>query len=182
MTRTFSLCSARAQETVQKAMGAGLVFAAPPIASYSGILSTEAARQADLLYFRLHGSPDQRVMWYGEEIKDRWTPALHASEVDGLDMRGQLVLAGTCWGMTSAFVGAFTSAGADFIGGYGFNYAASSTSRVIGTDKLAEGVLAGLKLGLSHAGALRYGKTRLLATAWRRADRDALRFTMRRST
>lgn len=174
--RVFALCTHRSKAAVHKALRVEPATA-PPIVAPSGVLETQAAKDADFWYFRLHGRQDVPGVWYGEGQKGLWSPALHVDEIDELDLSGKLVVTSTCWAMDSHFPIAFKAAGADFIGGYGFNYAAAG-GRVIGADKLASSIYRGLRLGFSPARAFRLAKAWLLPTAWRRADRDALAFTL----
>lgn len=159
-----------------KALGVEPITA-PPVMASDRVLSSREASEADLIYIRLHGRDDIRWMWYGEKIRGIWIPALSVDEIADADLAGKMVVAATCFGATSEFAPAFKAAGATYVSGFGSNYAAV-TEHVIGADKLASGLAQGLGLGLSHAGAFRWARARLLPTAWRRADRDALAFTL----
>ena len=66
-------------------------------------------------------------------------------------------------------------AGARYVvGGSGPNYAAGE--RVIGADKLVRELIAGMQWGWPALRALYIARLKLLATAWRKADRDAMEF------
>jgi hypothetical protein len=102
--------------------------------------------------------------------------------INQADLDGAVVVVANCFGHTDPMVGALYDAGASsVIAGPGPNYAFGD-GFVGGTDKLVRGIIKAMEAGKGVPSALQYAKRRLLLTAWRRADRDALQFEiMKRS-
>lgn len=129
----------------------------------------------DLLYFRLHQAQAIQGVWLGERDDGEWIPALRVEQLEGLDLGSCIVVIANCWGVEGPFVPAFYQAGAAVvIAAPGPNFGASNA--VVGADLLVQWIIRGLRWGFSVRRALAMAKVRLLATAWRGTDRDALAF------
>lgn len=167
----WAYCTAPAREAVVEATGVEPLVSPPMTASEFNPRWLEGH---GLLYFRLHGTVDQTV-WYGEGPQGGLYVALTINQLREARLGGALVVVANCYGAQSPMVAELYRAGAGaVIAGDGPNYAAGG--RVIGADKLAREVIAGLRGGRSVERALRIAKMKLLATAWRGPDRDALGF------
>lgn len=181
--KVFAYCTEVAGKSVAKATGIS-PLTSPPLTVTT--LSPEALEGHDLLYFRLHAFKGGE-RWYGESsgiaklpkavqgtMIQRW-PALDRLHFVVADLGGAVVVLANCYGASSPLVRAMYKAGASaVIAGPGSNYAAGN--RVMGTDLLVRQVIRGLRAGKSIKKALRRAKMRLLLTAWRKPDRDALGF------
>lgn len=167
----WAYCTAPAREAVTKATGVEPVVSPPMTASEFDVRWLEGH---DVLYFRLHGMVDQTV-WYGEGSRGGLYVALTINQLREPRLGGALVVVANCYAAKSPMIAELYRAGASaVIAGEGPNFAAGR--RVIGADKLAREVIAGLRGGRSIERALRVARMKLLATAWRGADRDALGF------
>jgi hypothetical protein len=175
MIKVCAYCTLRTAKAVENAMGVEPITS-PPFRSDS--LPVSEFERQDLIYFRLHGSKEIPGTWFGED-RDRYLiPALDELGLKQMDLGGALVVVANCYGWYSPIMSSIIQAGAGgIIAGPGKNFGAVS-ERVVGVDKLARGVLLGLKRGMSPSMALRYSKARLLLTMWRPADRDALEFSL----
>jgi hypothetical protein len=167
----WGYCTAPAREAVAEATGVEPLVSPPMTASEFDVRWLE---DHDVIYFRLHGTVDQTV-WYGEGPQGGLYVALTITQLREARLGGALVVVANCYAARSPMVAELYRAGASaVIAGEGPNFAAGG--RVIGADKLAREVIAGLGKGRSLERALRIAKMKLLATAWRRPDRDALGF------
>ncbi len=167
----WAYCTAPAREAVAEATGVEPLVSPPMTASEFNPTWLEGH---DVLYVRLHATVDQTV-WYGEGPQGGLYVALTINQLREARLAGALVLVANCYGAKSPMVAELYRAGASaVIAGEGPNFAAGG--RVIGADKLAREVIAGLGKGLSIERALRFAKVKLLTTAWRGPDRDALGF------
>jgi hypothetical protein len=167
----WAYCTVPACASVAEATGVEPVVSPPMLAS--GFNPRWLAAR-DLIYFRLHGTMDQTV-WYGEGEHGGKYVALTINQLREAELGGAVVLVANCYGAGSPMIAELYRAGAAaVIAGEGPNYAAGS--RVIGTDKLARGLIAGLRRGWPVGRALAAAKVKLAVTAWRGADRDALGF------
>jgi len=169
--RIFAYCTQNASEAVKRAVGV-IPLSSPPYTSnhiHPGLFTGH-----DLIYFRLHAAP-LSMMWHGDNGKGTKPIALSVYNFRRADLGGAVVVVANCHGTKSPIVPALYQAGASaVIAGPGENYA--SGSRVIGTDKLVKNLIRGLEHGQDIKRALRYAKMKLLLTAWRKPDRDALQF------
>lgn len=168
----FAYCTFPARTAVETAVGAE-PFTSPP---HTIQTVGKSFANADFIYFRLHGTPKVRQVWFGETDKGGLVAAFDMSNLVGVTLkRSPVVLIANCFGDQSALVQALYDAGASaVIAGDGPNYAAGK--RVIGTDKLASLLLSLLKRGYEIGTAVKLAKARLLLTSWRSADKDAARF------
>jgi hypothetical protein len=135
----------------------------------------------DLIYLRLHGLPDVPDTWFGERMDGRLLPALTKANLDELDpirgLGGAVVVLANCFGAESPMAQELLEAGASaVIAGYGPNVAAGR--RVVGPDLLVSWVIRAMRRGASVRRALQVAKGRLALSAWRAADRDAMRFRL----
>lgn len=168
----FAYCTAPAWRAVATATGITPV-ASPPVTART--FEPIMLEGHDLLYFRLHQVEAMPTTWLGEDLHGDMFPALHLHQVEGVYLNGAAVVIANCYSQGSPFVPAFYENGAGaVIGAHGKNYAAGN--RVIGSDLLVLWIIRLMGKGLSIGAALAGAKTRLLTTAWRRADRDALGF------
>ena len=126
--------------------------------------------EADYIYIDLHGRLDQprwlfasgkRVICY-EQIKDY--------------AKGKVIFATTCYLPGTAWFDTLRN-GNVLVYGSGENYGGKG-DRAIGAQLLALWFRRMLQLGLSPRSALRCARLRVFLTSWRRADRDALKFTI----
>lgn len=169
--RVFAYCTLTAVDAVRRATGVE-PHTSPPYTPET--IWPELLAGYDLLYFRLHGMPAFPGWWFGEDRGGAHL-ALTASKVPDLHLAGATVVIGSCYGDESEFVKAFKAAGAAaVIAGGGTNYAWAK--RVAGTDKLVQGIIRHMERGDDAKAALARAKRSMVATAWRRADRDAMRF------
>jgi len=169
--RVFAYCSREAAGAVIRATGV-FPYVAPPM-TCSGF-DPCWLQQRDLIYIRLHGMREINGTWFGRSWDGALWPAFDASCIPD-DLGGAVVVIATCFGDRSILVPEFYRAGASaVIAGAGLNFAAKQ--RVIGVDLLVQWMLRGLAVGLSAERSLDLAKARLVLTAFRRADRDALEF------
>lgn len=169
--RIWAYCTAPAQRSVAEATGVEPLVSPPLTINEFDPLWLEGH---DLLYFRLHGM-SQATIWYGEGEGGALCPAFHVGLLEGVDLDGATVIVANCYGAESAMVQALYRAGAGaVVAGSGRNFAAGS--RVVGADKLAREAIQGLRRGWPVLRALYIARLKLLSTAWRAADRDALEF------
>ena len=168
----FAYCTAPAKEAVARAVGVE-PYTSPPWMATRFDLSLLIGN--DLLYFRLHQAGAFTDLWLGEKEDGGLVPALRADQLEGLDIGSPVVLIANCYGDEGPFVPAFYRAGARaVIAAPGPNWAAGNM--VIGTDLLAKWLIWGLRHRWPVQRALTMAKLRLMATAWRVSDRDALEF------
>ena len=181
--RVFAYCTEVAGKSVAKATGVR-PLTSPPLTVTT--LNSEALEGHDLLYFRLHAFKGGD-RWYGESFEtaklpeairgtmiEQW-PALDRLHFIEANLGGAVVVLANCYGVSSPLVRDIHEAGAStVIAGPGSNYAAGN--RIMGTDLLVQQIIRGLKAGKSIKKALQRAKMRLLLTAWRKPDRDALGF------
>lgn len=181
--KIFAYCTEVAGMSVAKATGV-YPLTSPPLTATT--LDSKMLEGYDLLYFRLHAFKGGE-RWYGESLEvaslpkavrgvalKRW-PALDRLHFVMADLGGAIVVLANCYGASSPLVQAMYKAGASVvIAGSGPNYAAGN--RVMGADLLVQQVIRGLQAGKNIKKALRWARMRLLLTAWRKPDRDALGF------
>ena len=181
--KVFAYCTEVAEKSVARATGVR-PLTSPPL--FAETLNPRSLEGHDLLYFRLHAF-EGSGMWFGEgpEVAKlsramhgaairKW-PALDRLHFIEANLGGAVVVLANCYGASSPLVRDIYKAGASVvIAGPGSNYAAGN--RVIGTDLLVQQVIRGLRAGKSIKKALRRARMRLLLTAWRKPDRDALGF------
>ncbi len=173
----FAFVIERAGQAIEKTFGSNLdhLETSPPIRLSDGGLDLSQYTGSPIWYIRLHGIAEEPGLRYGED-GPLWVPALSVEQVRDLDLSGTVVISGCCHAVESDFPQAYLDAGAiAFVGGSGFNFAAAS-DRVIGADTLARWMTKGLSKRLSPTAAYRLARMRLVTTAWRMADRDALQF------
>jgi len=174
----FAYCTAPALAAVEKALDVE-AYSSPPYKASTFNPALMAGR--DMLYFRLHGLPAVPYQMLGEDMEGNMAPALNLEHLNGVDLGGAVVMIANCYSAESPFVPAFYRAGARaVIAAPGANFAAAGD--VIGSDLLARWVKLGMEAGLSIGRALSVAKMRLLPTAWRAADRDALGFKIMEDT
>jgi hypothetical protein len=175
--RILAYCIAPAREAVRAATGVAPLTSPPWTAD---ILSPDRLRGHDLLYFRLHGLPDAPYTWFGEDERRAFVPALHKEHLDALEpdgLGGAVVVLANCFGADSPMVRELYQAGAGaVIAGHGPNVAAAN--RLVGTDLLVRWLILALRAGFGVERALRVAKARLVVSAWRAADRDAMQFSL----
>lgn len=170
--RVFAYCTAPARESVLKAIGVEPYTSPPWVVN---TFDSAVLMGYDLLYFRLHQARILPNLWLGQKEDGGLIPALRVEQLEAVRLNSPIVLIANCYGVEGPFVPAFYRAGARaVIAAPGPNFAASNA--VIGTDLLAKWLIRGLRLGLSVERALTMAKARLVATAWRGSDRDALQF------
>ena len=177
--KVFAYCTRPARFAVAMATQSDPMVSPPMVAAgFESRLMIGAA----LIYIRLHGSKSKPAQWFGEDDDGRLWLALRADQLAGVRFERQpVVVIANCYGDKSAISQAFYNAGATaVIAGSGENYAAGR--RVIGTDKLVQGIIDGLRQGMTPAGALNMAKRQLWLTAWRKPDRDALGFNILEKT
>lgn len=172
--RIQAYCTVPACRAVAEATGVAPLVS-PPVTAET--LDPAWLEGYDLLYFRLHGL-ENSDNWFGES---KWgTPvlALTPEMLWGVDLSGTVVVVANCYGAQSPrMIGELYTAGARaVVAGRGPNYAAGR--RVIGADKLVREMAKGLRRGWSPSRALYVARLKLLTTAWRAADRDALEFSI----
>lgn len=181
--KVFAYCTEVAGKSVAKATGVR-PLTSPPLTVTT--LDSKTLEGYDLLYFRLHAFKGGD-RWYGESFETaslpkavqsaalkRW-PALDRLHFIEANLSGAVVVLANCYGASSPLIRDIYEAGASaVIAGPGSNYAAGN--RVMGTDLLVRQVIRGLRAGRNIKKALRRAKLRLLLTAWRKPDRDALGF------
>lgn len=141
-------------------------------------LTPEVLEGHDYMYFRLHGLVATPDIWYGEGADGNWVPGFLADNLAGVDLGGAVVVLANCFSMYSAVLPKLIQSGASAVlAGPGRNFAATG-GRVVGVDLLAQWVLRGLERGWGIRRSLLLAKSRLLLSAWRSADKDALEFTL----
>lgn len=135
-------------------------------------LDVRRLKDADLLYFRLHGSTSSPLLWFG----DGGIPAITPQSLDGVKLKaGAVVVIANCYGDTSPISRMFYEAGAGLvIAGGGPNYA--EARRVVGTDRLVKVLIGAMRLGVRPTLAFQAAKAAVGLRLWRRADRDTLQF------
>lgn len=177
--RIFALCTSNAEGPVSKALNVKPILSPPYILDE---IDLQAAEGADLLYFRLHGIPNEKNVWYTINQLGNYVPAFSVSQLTAgdLDLSGAVVISGACYGLDSNFPSAFLSAGARaFIGGSGVNFAGVNRERIIGSDRLAMWVSRSLSIGLQPKKALYLARLILIPSIWKSTDRDAVFFEIR---
>jgi len=167
--RIFAYCTESARKAVAQATGVEPLTSPPVLANE---FDPHWLSGHDLIYFRLHGIPSMSDIW----LNDGRRAALYKATVARARLDGAVVVVANCYGMEQGdFLQAFYRAGAGaVITGPGENMAAAN--RVVGTDLLVKWLLFGLKAGLPLGYAVAGAKARLVATAFRASDRDALAF------
>lgn len=173
--KVFAYCIEPAVEAVRAATGVEPLTSPPWTAA---LLSSDALRGHDLLYFRLHGMPSAPLIWWGEGRSGGLVHALLARHLDELEpdgLGGATAVLANCYGAESPMVRELYQAGAAaVITGPGRNWALDS--RVVGTDLLVSWVIRAMRRGVGPRRALQVARMRLAAGAWRRANRDAMGF------
>lgn len=170
--RIFAYCTAPARESVAQAMGMEPYTSPPWVAN---TFNPDVLIGYDLLYFRLHQARAFPDLWLGQKKDGGLVPAFRVEQLETVRLGSPIVLIANCYGVEGPFVPAFYRAGARaVIAAPGPNFAAGNV--VIGTDLLAKWLIRGLRWGLSVGRALTMAKARLVTTAWRDSDRDALQF------
>lgn len=172
--RIFAYCTFVAREAVKAATGVE-PLTSPPLDAATFPIKNRKLQGCDLIYFRLHTLPQHPLTWFGEETSGRLIPALDERFVESVNLGGAVVVVANCHGLDNPLVGRLYDAGARIvIAGAGPNLAAAK--RVVGVDLLTKWLIRGLRRGMKPKRALQLAKVRLLATAWRGSDRDALKF------
>jgi hypothetical protein len=168
--QTFAYCAASFRQSVATAAGVDPLLSPPTVAESFSPLALEGY---DLLYFKLHGLPDE-CYWYG----DRWVTALRADQILAANLTGTVVFAANCHlnAHQGPMLHALLDAGARaVIAGSGTNYAMSS--RVYAADLLGLWVRRALQLHASPPLALALARARLaLIPRQDLATRDAMNF------
>lgn len=169
----FAFCTLPARRAVREATGVE-PFTSPPTDAEH--LPARRMENADLIYFRLHGSASSPLLWSGEGGDGKRFPAFTPRSLEGLKLKpGAVVVIANCYGDTSPLARMFYQAGAGtVIAGEGSNYA--EARRVVGADRLVKVLLAGLRRGLRLETALRAAKLAAAVRFWRKADRDTKQF------
>ena len=166
----LAYCIIQAAEAVRKALDVEPLTCPPTHGLTPGDLSGR-----DLVYIRLHGSPQFPGVWFGEDESGSRFPALTIEDVRAADLSGAVVIAASCYGADSEFPAAFYAAGAALVvAGSGPNFAAGN--RVIGADLLAQTVLKSLAAGIKPEKSVTLAKARLCLSSYRAADRDTQQF------
>lgn len=176
----FALVIGRAAPAIVKTFGSSLghLATSPPVFNLGDDrIDLSKYTSFPVWYIRLHGIREEPGHLYGED-GPLWSTAITVEQVQELDLDQNIIISGCCFALESDFPRAFLDAGAAaFVGGSGFNFAASS-DRVIGADTLARWVTKGLSNGLTIGAAFSLARMRLLLTSWRMADRDARQFEL----
>jgi len=128
---------------------------------------------AEVLYFHLHGMPDQPY-WYG----DKMITAIGYSQIEAASLNGPIVFVANCYGAGSLLVKALYRAGASaVVAGPGQNYTVQGAVR--GADLLGKHFIDALARGDSPDRALAYAKLKIrLRALISPIERDALQFTI----
>jgi len=128
----------------------------------------------DVLYFRLHGKRGIPG-WYGDGVAGE-PAALFSVHILSARLQGATVVVANCYGADSdPMVDALYRAGAGYvIAGPGKNKALGR--KVVGPDLLVQWMLRVLRAGWSAPVALAVARMRLVLTAVRESDADALGF------
>lgn len=176
--KIWAYCIAPAARAVAAATGVRPVTSPPWTAD---LIRPEMLTGHDLVYLRLHGLPNVPDVWFGEWPDGRLVPALTKGNLDELDpiegLGGATVVVANCYGAESPLLRELLEAGARaVIAGSGPNVAAGK--RVVGPDLLVSWVIRAMRRGMKPRRALRVAKGRLALSAWRSADRDAMRFRL----
>lgn len=176
--RILTYCMASVARTAHQATGAWPVLC-PPFGADT--FPVEFFERADLIWLGLHGVGDNPRHLFGDQVTlpgmvvPMRTRALTAQDLVGLNLRGRVVYATTCYLDQTDFPAVLKKAGATVIGGPGKNY--GDTGKLVGADKL----------GAAFVGALRTTTTTIAAAldeAKRtldlqlEADRDAAEFAI----
>lgn len=140
----------------------------PPVSSETLMPTKFLGRHAVVI--KLHASSQYSDVWLGDD----WKPALAVAHFAGLQMRGTVIIAQTCYMPASPFLPAMLATGASVVGGNGTN--SGGYNIMVGSDWLVRYMLGGLDAGLSVKGALRYAKVRVLLRGPTKENRDAIDF------
>lgn len=129
----------------------------------------------DLLYFKLHGLPNESY-WYG----DNWTTALSAEQLKAADLKETIVFVSNCWLLDNnnkpgPMLQALAHAKA-VIGGPGENYALPN--KIGGVDLLGLYIRVFLQLGLNAKLALQLAQWRLEIKRPTKITTDTLAFKL----
>ena len=140
-------------------------------------LPVQLFEHVDLIWLGLHGVETNPDFLYGDEtnipgmsIASR-IRALHVDSLRGLDLRGKVVFATSCYLPATNFPDAFKQAGATVVGGPGQNY--GNKRRLVGADKLGAALVGAMRTTSDLLDALNFAKLVLNNT---RADIDAKGF------
>jgi hypothetical protein len=169
---TLAYCAESFKESVRKASGTDPITC-PPIDQHS-FLPT-AFMEADFIYIKLHGLPDQ-PFWYG----DNMITALSAYDLEGLELKDKVMYVANCWFANTPMMSAAKATKATVIGGAGLNFGGSSN--LIGTDVLGLWLRLALQIGWSTSKALGFAKmmvkghSKLALGKNKKALQDALEF------
>jgi len=170
--KTFAYCAASFEKSVRRAAGVTPLLS-PPV-SFQGFLP-EWLEGYDLLYFKLHGFPDQ-AYWYGDD----WITAMSEELVRQSDLRETIVFVANCYLPESPMLKALLYAGAKaVIGGAGVNYARSK--QVDGADLLGLYLRFFMQVGLSASNSLTLAKNRIRIKRKSMVKSDTLDFKIYRA-
>jgi hypothetical protein len=179
--RVFAYCAASFEHSIKKAAGV-LPHLSPPVTLAS--FQPQWLEGYDLLYFKLHGLPEQ-PFWYG----DNWITALDAEQIRKANLSNAVVFVANChlYQDTLNFryfttrdgkhpmLTALLDAGAQaVIGGAGSNYAKPKT--IHGADLLGLALRRLLSLGFSPFPSFRLARLSLRFKPKNAATKDTLNF------
>jgi hypothetical protein len=122
------------------------------------------------VYVDMHGRPENPYWLYAGGKR-----AIHVNEL-GLETNGKIVFATTCHLPETKFYDNIVNSGNTLVSGAGSNW--GGVDRAIGAALLALWFRKMLEAGFSVRKALFLAKARVALTSLRRADRDALKFSV----
>lgn len=166
--RTFAYCAQSFQQSVHQAAGVQPRTCPPTTRATFQPAWLEGQH---LIYFKLHGLPDQPY-WYGDD----WITALDIPSIEAADLTGAVIFIANCHFAESPLLIPFlTSNACAIIGGGGENYGKQRT--VYGADRLGRTVRILLSWRIAPHTALAIAKAQLaLASADDPKAADALAF------
>jgi len=127
---------------------------------------------ADLIYFKLHGLPEQ-AYWYG----DNMITALSLEKLRQFNLRNKIIFVSNCHLMESPMFQGLNEAGAlAVIGGSGINY--GGIDKLVASDILGLYFRIGLQLGMKIKTAFEFSKTALKFYARSKGVEDAMAFEL----
>jgi hypothetical protein len=164
----FAYCAESMQGSMRKVAGPNLqmLITCPP--HNDGNFELGWLEGWDLVFFKLHGAPDQ-PWWEGDD----WNIALDDRQLEQVDFGGAVVFIENCWMADSFMLQALTGA-KSVIGGEGINY--GGLGSLAGADILGLYFRWAYEKGASPELALRYAKMRLAMRIPSLATRDAMAF------
>lgn len=177
--RVLAYCDAAFERATRQAAGVTPLTCPPATAA---TLNPQIFEGYDFLYFDLHGDA-RKAHWYAMVahgmVSERIT-ALHADQVQGLDLQGTVVFAATCHAGDAGnpMAAAFMDAGAVVIAGQGENYGPPG-GRLYGAPLLGLWLRYGLEVGLSIEAALTMARG-MVRLAGRKVG-DTVAFRLRRN-